>query len=950
MRYNLKSFIQPSKCLLIVYMLLFCLSGCGTSNTPVFDRNEGNVASANAQNAVSTISLMPPVQLRVGEGFSEPLGYYESAPRLSWRLDNDPKVKFQKAYQIQASTQGGRQFNADLWDSQKQESGSNAWIRYRGEALGSRQKAYWRVRVWNELNVVSPWSEVASFELGLLNNKDWQATWIRHPETGETYQRKLPKRIVENKLYRPQYLRKNFKMAANVVKARLYISAKGIFEAYINGEKVSQDVMTPGWTPYLQRIETLTYDVTDLLEQGANTLGAIVAEGWHTGRILSPQPRDVEPSALIAQLEIYYADGSNQIIASDESWRVTHNGPIRSAGIYDGESYDANYEMPNWHRHSFDDSDWNGAIAEHVDPQVKLSPKRHAAAKTKLVIPAVEIVEVANPRAGKVVFDMGQNMVGVPQLTIPVIANQQVTIRFAEALHMNTFYTKNMRSALVTNQYNASHTGIIRYTPTFTFHGYRYVEISGFDNSKTPQLDWVKGLVQHSDFDVHASFKSSHSKLNKLAENVVWGLRGNFLDIPTDCPQRDERLGWTGDAQVFAAPSMYMADVYGFWSAWLESVREEQDVDGRIPNFIPTKQNRHTKGASSGWGDAAIVIPWELYKLTGDKQIIAENYEMMQGWIKFHESKATDYLSGMISFRDWLQPFPTVKEGSESRRGDTPGRLISTAYFARSLDYIGQAAKVLGHKSDALKYNEMFNNVKQAFRNGLYDEQTKVKSKKTQTTYLLPLAFGLFDGEDITRAQQHLIEEINRADNHLRTGFLGTPLLAPVLQAMGRSDIMYDILFKESYPSWFYSINNGATTTWERWDSYSLEKGFSGHSMNSLNHYAYGAVSQWFYEGILGIRSIAPGFTHITIAPQFTQRLSNASGAFKTPQGSVEVSWTILSGKLDMVVSIPKNTRADFVLDNINPLTIEVNGKPTNMSNLFKQEPGVYHIKGTVDW
>lgn len=930
------------RCFAVLCFALVFLSACGHYNV-------SNKQSTKNQDKPGDLSAAP-YHLRIGEGFTNPIGYYEQQPRFSWKMNSANKALFQSAYQIQVASEANHQFVANLWDSQKQMSTQNAWIKYQGQTLQSRQKAYWRVRMWDEHGQVSAWSDPASFELGLLGNNDWQATWIRHPETGETYQREFRNRVIENKLYRPQYLRKGFDVSQKIKQARLYISAKGIFKAHINGQQVGKDVMTPGWTPYLQRIETLTYDVTELLAQGENVIGAIVAEGWHTGRILSPQVRDVKPSALLAQLEITLEDGTVQTIASNESWKVSIEGPIRSAGIYDGETYDENFALPDWDTTRFDDSTWKVAIAEPLEPEVELAPKRHTAATTKLVIPAVEIVQVANPQEGVVVFDMGQNMVGVPELNIPVLANQRVTMRFAEALEHNTFYTENMRSALATNYYTATRTGMINYVPTFTFHGYRYIEISGFDSTKTPELNWVNGLVQHSDFDVHASFESSHPKLNKLAENVVWGLRGNFLDIPTDCPQRDERLGWTGDAQVFAQPSMYMADVYGFWSAWLQSVREEQDVDGRVPNFIPTKQNRHTKGASSGWGDAAIIIPWELYEVTGDTQILAENYEMMQGWIAFHESKSSDYISSMISFRDWLQPFPSITEGPDSRRGDTPEKLVSTAYFARSLDYIARAATVLGKHDDARKYKQLFARVKKAFRDTLYDEQTKVKSNSTQTSYLIPLAFDLFEGEDVMRAQQHLLGEFKRADNHLRTGFLGTPLLAPVLQAMGRSDLMYDILFKESYPSWFYSINNGATTTWERWDSYSLQTGFSDQSMNSLNHYAYGAVSQWFYEGILGIRPLEPGFTHVSIAPQFTSRLSNARGAYKTPQGEVEVSWTVSRGQLDMTVVIPKNTRADFVFHGLQANTLVINGTSAANLNLVNQKPGVYRITGNIDW
>ncbi|WAJ71700.1 alpha-L-rhamnosidase [Catenovulum adriaticum] len=926
-------------------MPFLVISACSFSG--IYNNSSGNSQAATA-----------PITLKVGEGFVDPIGYYESIPRFSWQIDPTASYKFQQAFQIQMASSVSKIADADLWDSLKQQSSANAWIKYQGKPLSSSQKVYWRVRIWDEDNQVSNWSKPATIELGLLSNHDWQGKWIRHPETGDTVtfdvsdNKTKEVKTVTNKVYRPQYLRRSFtthdntnlektEIKPSIKQVRLYITSKGIFNAYVNGQKVSEDVMTPGWTPYKQRIETLTYDVTSLVNLGTNVLAATVAEGWHTGRYLKLRALKVEPSALLAQLEITYSDGTSQIVTTAQNWQVTLNGPIRSAGNCDGETYDANYEMSGWNTVDFNANDWNTVITENIEPHVALAPKRHQAAAIKLTIPAQEIVEVANPKPGVVVFDMGQNMLGVPELSLPGIANQKMTFRFAEALHKNTFYTKNLRTAKATDYYTPAKSGQINYIPTFTFHGYRYVEISGFDQSKTPELSWVKGRVLHSNFIVNANFKSAHAKLNKLSKNVVWGLRGNFLDIPTDCPQRDERLGWTGDAQVFAAPSMYMADVYGFWAAWMQSVREAQNPDGGVPNFVPNKGHGFGKLASAGWGDVAVIIPWELYLLNGDKQFLRDNYDMIKGWLDFHNSRSENYISSLRGFKDWLQPY--------AKKGQTPQYLISTAYYARSLDYAVKIAKVLGYENDASAYTQTLNKVKQAFRNKFYDENTKVKSASTQTSYLLPLAFELFEGQDRINAQQHLVKTIKASDKHLGTGFLGTPLLAPVLQKIGRSDLMFDVLFKETYPSWFYSINNGATTTWERWNSYSLAEGFSKESMNSLNHYAYGAVAKWFYEGILGIQPASAGFKEINIAPQFNHRLKHASGSYKTPQGEVKVSWKIEQDQLDMQVSIPKNSRGNFKLPQVTDLTI--NGVKLTESNqhiLAQQPPGVYQINGII--
>ncbi len=848
--------------------------------------------------------LQAPAQLEVGEGFTNPLGYYEDTPRFSWVLPAQNTSMTQSAYRIQVALSPSFTENTVVWDSQKTASDENAWIRYGGTPLQSKQKVFWRVRYWNQANTASSWSQTQHLELGLLSKQDWQAKWIGHPDTH------LGKKPSKATLATAQYLRTTFTAKPEIKQARLYVTAKGLFEPYLNGKKVGKNVMTPGWTPYAKRIETLTYDVTAFINKGQNALAASLAGGWYAGRVHNIEEQDhVLPARFLAQLEITYANGESHTVVSDNTWQATLNGPITFASNYDGEHYNQHNEMPNWHNVGFNAQGWQQAIEAPLDANVKLSPKRHTAAINAQEMPALEVVSNKN---GKAVFDFGQNMVGVPHIVLPVIANQKVTVRYAEALNKGEFYTDNYRSAESTNIYTPSQTGTIEYRPTFTFHGFRYIEISGFDTSKTPQLTWAKGLVQHSDFNVHASFKSSHSKLNKLAENVVWGLKGNFLDIPTDCPQRDERLGWTGDAQVFTTPSMYMADVYGFWAAWLESMREEQTENGWIPLYVPFV--KWLNFASSGWGDAATVIPWELYVLTGDKAILEDNYAMMQNWLNYHASQSKNNISKMMTFGDWLQPFP-VSTGKRKNRGDTDFDLISTAYHARSIELTLKAAQVLGKTDDIADLQKRHNAIKAVFRDTFFDKQLNLLTEhSTQTSYLLPIAFGLFTNSDKKLAEQKVVELIKQADTHLRTGFLGTPLLTQVLQSAGKSDLMYELLFKESYPSWFYSINNGATTTWERWNSYSLEEGFNPEGMNSLNHYAYGTVSRWFYEGILGINPAKPGFKHIKIEPQFNARLTQASGEYATPQGTVAVDWNVTNGKLTLNVTVPNNTQADIIL------------------------------------
>lgn len=886
--------------------------------------------------------VQAPQQLKVGEGFVNPIGYYESKPRFSWKIADTAQAKSQSAFQIQvASTKAALQQTPDLWDSTKVASNETSWLTYQGADLSSRQQAFWRVRFWDEKDQASSWSDINSFELGLLNNQDWQAKWVGHPATDISTNQ--PEKSV---LATAQYLRKTFAAKADIKQARLYITAKGLFEPYLNGKKIGDYVLTPGWTPYAKRIETLTFDVTKEIKTGENALAANIAGGWYAGRVYKLYEQDnTLPARLLAQLEITYANGEKDVIVTDNTWQTSQNGPIRFSSNYDGEQYDQAFEIPGWNTAEFDATHWDNALTESLETTVKLKPKRHTPVTNVSVMPALELVSVKD---GKAIFDLGQNMVGVPKISIPVIKGQQVTVRYAEALNKGDFYTENYRSAKSTNHYIPNITGDITYKPTFTFHGFRYIELAGYDASKNPELSWIEGHVQHSDFNIHANFKSSSTKLNQLADNIVWGLRGNFLDIPTDCPQRDERMGWTGDAQVFATPSMYMADVYGFWAAWLESMREEQKENGFIPLYIPFVDWINFE--SSGWGDAATVIPWELYVMTGDKTILADNYEMMKKWVDFHHLKSKKDVSSMMTFGDWLQPYPESKTPDEGgNRGDTNFSLIGTAYHARSIELTLNSAKVLGKAQDVTELMKRHAEVKQAFRAEFFDDQLNLKKGiTTQTSYLLPIEFGLFNEQEKKIAEQKVLTLIAKANDHLRTGFLGTPLLTSVLQKAGKSDVMYDLLFKETYPSWFYSINNGATTTWERWNSYSIEDGFNPEGMNSLNHYAYGTVSRWFYEGILGITPSKAGFKHIRIEPQFNQKLTTASGHYNTPQGEVAVDWNITNAKLVMTVKIPKNTTADVILPAAMASKVSLNGSLQASTSFTDLAPGEYSFKANI--
>lgn len=973
-------------------------------------------------------------KLVVGEGFINPLGFYDATPTLSWRLPEDNTVKSQSAYRIVVASQtASLPDQADLWDSGKVDSSQSVWIPYGGQALSSRQRVCWQVQYWDEQGRASQWSDQAWFELGLLENTDWSGQWIRMeqaadqdmPEAGvqidtalygipgepdrqvdirTTLQqlaegrayvirasnelagsdpaegtaktlildyrlngKRLQERISEGESYNlatgkkgqgdqavsfvPEYFRREFEIASEVVAARLYVTAKGLYEVYLNGERVGRDFMVPGWTPYQKCIETLTYDVTADLRKGKNAVGAILGEGWYAGKLMTRRTMypQVKPELLL-QLEISYADGRVQTVASDETWKATNEGPICFSGIYDGEVYDARLEMPGWSQAGYDDQKWAAVHAEPVGDDILLVPKRHHPVRVTESLPTLEITE---PQPGRFVFDLGQNMVGWPQLNIPVQADQTLTVRVAEMLQQDgTLYTENYRRAKSTDTYIGAHDETITWHPTFTFHGFRYVELSGFQDGITPQKSWVTGKVLHSDFPQNGRFASSHAKLNQLQQNITWGQRGNYLDIPTDCPQRDERLGWTGDAQVFCATSLFNYDVHSFWASWLQSVREEQRDDGLIPHVVP---NVNVGFGSPGWGDVAAVSPWDVYVRTGDRGILEDNYAMMRRWTEAYAREAEDYIVDRRGYLDWLQPYP---RNQDSRRADTPQDLIATAYFGRCTAIMQQAATALGREDDAEHYRQQFSAIRQAFSRTFFDKTGQLTTPiPTQTAYLMGLGFDLLEPELRDGAVRNLLELIDSAHGHLRTGFLGTPLIAFVLDDCGYTDVAYQVLFKETYPSWFYSINQGATTMWERWNSYSHEQGFGDAGMNSFNHYAYGAIGQWMVERIAGLApdSEHPGYKHFYIHPRPGAPLTAASAEYQTPYGQAKSAWRLADEGLIIEAAVPPNTTATLVVPRQKEGLPEVteSGRPCQLVQqenrfIINLEPG--HHTFVVDW
>ncbi len=850
---------------------------------------------------------------------SNPLGVEEARPRLSWKIRDKRRGARQEAYQVQVASDLSllKQGKADLWDSGRVKGDQSIFIPYQGKRLKDRQPCYWRARIWDAEGSPTAWSSVASWEMGLLGKNPWKANWIGQ----------IPKNL--DRLLPCPYLRKSFSIEKPIARARLYATGRGLFEIYCNGSRISDDAFTPGWTEYGKRIEYLTYDVTNALKNGANVLGAILGEGWYSGYLMWGKGKRHygDHPSFMAQLMIDYKDGSSETVVTDDLWKVT-NGPITRSDIYKGETYDARKELGEWSADQVASRRW-----KPVD--VVSAPKVEIVSK---ISPPVRVVKELKPislkqvRRGVFIFNFGQNMVGYARLRIRGRRGQKIVLRFGEMLQDDgNLYTENLRSADATDTYICKGEGEEVYEPTFTFHGFQYVEVTGF----TPKLDSLVGLVLHSDMQPTGSFSCSNRMVNKLQSNILWGQKGNFLDIPTDCPQRDERLGWTGDAQVFATTACFNFDVSGFFARWLRDMELAQLKTGAIPNVIPailyTSPNlkdfpqtkiRESQG-NCAWADAAVICPWVIYQRYGDIGILKQCYRMMEGWVLFQKRTSRKLIRPKTAFGDWL-----ATDAVTPPRAPTPNDMIGTAYFAYTTSLLAKTAAILGKKRDAEKYLKLHDKIVKAFNKEYVSPKGRLAGD-TQTGYALALAFDLLPKKLQGRAVERFVQLIEEYDNHLSTGFVGTPLLCPVLTRYGRTDVAYRLLLQETYPGWFYSILQGATTMWERWNSYTKEDGFGNVGMNSFNHYAYGAIGQWMYATVAGldIDPEAPGFKRILIKPEPGGNLKRARAELETPYGKASSAWTISKGQFGLKVTVPANTSARVSLPSAEVKTLKESGK-----------------------
>lgn len=829
----------------------------------------------------------------------DPVGIDARQPRLSWQLLSDRRGAVQTAYRIQvAADAGALQAERDLlWDTDKVASDASIHRTYEGPPLASRRRYYWRVRVWDGDGRASDWSAPAFWEMGLLDAADWQAAWIE-PAWDEDPAASQPAPM----------LRTTFELDGRVASARAYVTSLGLYELALNGRRVGDELFTPGWTSYGDRLQYQTYDVTGLLESGENAAGVLLGDGWYRGNLAWGGQRNTygERLALLLQIEVTYEDGRTQRVTSGDGWKAT-TGPIRLSDIYDGEVYDARLEKTGWSRPGYDDGDWQGVrVADH--------PKTHLIAPAG---PPVRRIEEIRPVAqfrtpeGDLVFDMGQNMVGWIRLKVQGPAGTEVTLRHVEVLDRDgNVYTANLRAADQKVTYILKGEGEEVYEPHFTFQGFRYVAVDGYPGE--PALDALTGVVIHSDMAPTGRFESSNPLLNQLQHNIVWGQKGNFLDVPTDCPQRDERLGWTGDAQVFARTAAFNYDVAGFFTKWLGDLAADQYENGSIPFVIPdalTKPDQPAAG-SAAWADAGVIIPWTMYLVYGDARLLERQYPSMTAWVGYMQERAGDDLiwDGDFHFGDWLAYATT----DPSYPGATTGKeLIATAFFAHSAGLVAQAARVLGKTDEADRYAALQDRVKAAFQREFVTASGRV-GENTQTAYVLALQFDLLPEALRAEAARRLAENVRRHGHHLTTGFVGTPYLCHVLSRHGHLDVAYALLNQETYPSWLYPVRMGATTIWERWDGIKPDSTFQDPGMNSFNHYAYGAIGEWLYHVVAGIEldPAAPAYKHVRIQPQPGGGLTHVDAALTTMYGDVGSAWRLEDGRFTLNVTVPPNTRA----------------------------------------
>jgi alpha-L-rhamnosidase len=820
------------------------------------------------------------------------LGTGEACPRLSWTYEPLSADVVPKAYELEL-----RDLDTGYVRSSGRIEDDSSLLRpWPFEPLRSRQIVAVRVRVWDGSQQVSPWSEACMIETGLLESSDWQAEFVS-PRWEERLDADVP----------PPLLRGGFTVDMPIRRARVYASALGVYELELNGHRVGDSALDPGWTSYHHRLVYRTFDVTSLVRSGENVLGAWLGDGWYRGRLgFGGGTRNIygRRLALMTQLEVVYSDGSLQVFGTDASWRAAR-GPIGLASLYDGERYDARAELDGWSSPGYDDGAWFSVEVLDRPSGELVAPTAPPIRCTQEVRP----VEVVARDRDRVLLDFGQNLVGRLRIRVEGSAGERVRMRHAEVLEGDRLAVRPLRLAEATDEYVLRGEGVEEWEPRFTFHGFRYAEISGWPGAF--DRDAVTARVYHSDMTRTGHFSCSDPVLTQVHDNVVWSMRGNFVGIPTDCPQRDERLGWTGDIQVFTPTASYLYACAGMLGSWLQDLAVEQFPDGTVPLFVPQVPSPKWEPMQpcAVWGDAAVLVPWALYQRFGDVEIVRRQYPSAKAWVECVCAVMDEdgVVVGGRQLGDWLDPLAPPDDPAAAR---SDAQLVATAYHARSSDVLAQMAGVLGLREDHERYRALAEKVCRGFVDR-YVKADGLLVDDAPTSYALALHFGLLtDGDMRGAASQRLAELVEEGGYRIPSGFAGTPVMCDALSENGQLEAAYLLATQRECPSWGYQVTHGATTIWERWDSLLPDGRVNPGQMTSFNHYALGAVADWMHRVVGGLAPAAPGYRRLLVRPRPGGDLRHATTRHDTPFGAAEVDWQVSGSDLDVRVVVPPTCTA----------------------------------------
>ena len=853
------------------------------------------------------------------EHLVNPIGIDAARPRFSWQMSDPRRGATQTGYRILVASSVAKLTadHADTWNSGMVENNNTIDIEYAGPALAARHKYYWTACIRDQNLAMTRCSPAASFETGMLG-EPWHGNWIaasramldtiaHDPADGDS----------ASTDGRPPLLRRSFTLRSQPVRARIYMATLGGYRLTINGATAGPGAFNPDWTDYRYRVTYQTYDATRLLHAGPNTIGVLLGAGWYASRFGFSSKRYAygpPPVRMILELHVTYGDSREEVITSDSTWH-TAPSPVLISEIYDGEMYDARLEQHGWDRPGFIEHGWRAALTL---PAITASLQAQAMPPIERT-GSIRPVHRWSPKPGTYVFDLGQNIAGWARLRAHGTAGTHVRMRFAEVLEPNDSNISqiNLRSAKATDTYVLNGNGVETFEPHFTYHGFRYIEVTGYPG--VPSAGDVIGIVAHTGLPVTGELTTSDKSLNRLVQNIMWTQRGNLYSVPTDCPQRDERMGWMGDAQVFWRTASYNMDMNAFGEKWLGDVRDGQLADGCFPNFAPNFLGILDCGAP-GWADAGVIIPWTAWRQYGDTRVLEQHWAAMQKYMAFIGDSNPDFLwrhhKPKTEFGDWLPA------GSTKSFGETHTDLISTAFWAYDAGLMSQMATALGKSAEAASYANLASHVRHAFDSAYiyadgkvgapFTNSDGVKSTYTQTGAVLALKFGLVPDSMRAAVVREFVNDIGAHNDHLSTGFLGSSFIMPVLSDVGHDDIAFKLLFTRTFPSWLYEIDQGATTTWERWNG-----DHGDPEMNSYSHYAFGAVGEWLYRYLGGIDESPSGigYDHVVIQPRWNATLDSVRAVYHSVRGTITSAWRKQpNGAVVVSVTIPANTSGEVRL------------------------------------